>query len=120
MNQIAEMPAKQPQVITEKQLIEKLLSYAIERQVAYNKYPGNFATSQKLDAVLEIISALDEAANEPSPRSCIKKVLKTSLNFHFIAPTKSKKEFITWYTKIEECMKSCRHFLGYRPQIVSQ
>ncbi|MDB4919823.1 hypothetical protein [Mucilaginibacter sp.] len=102
--------------ITERDVITKLRSYAEERRHAIKAYPFAHGANEKLEAIEQIIYNLDRAEACRNPSQAIKIVLTTALNFHFIAPRQTHKLFAAWYEKVEDVMRACRQFLGWRAQ----
>ena len=102
-------------VVTVKDLIQLLHRYAKQREYAYNRY-CNHSTAMKIEAIADIYELLSKAADCLSDKEACKLILKTALDFHFIAPTGNRKEYADWYLKVEDVMEACRHYLGWRKQ----
>ncbi|GAA4327587.1 hypothetical protein GCM10023149_31080 [Mucilaginibacter gynuensis] len=101
--------------LTEKQAIVILQKFALERRSALLAYPNAKGVSEKLLAIDEILNMLD-AARYMMPRAACVMILKTWLNFRYIAPTATKKLFTTWNDKTEAVLTACRNYLGYNKQ----
>ncbi|SEM65632.1 hypothetical protein SAMN05192574_101356 [Mucilaginibacter gossypiicola] len=98
-------------VLTERDVVNKLRSYAIERKYALKAYQYATGAAEKLEAVEQVLIKLEIAELQSSPKQVIKTVMTCALDLHFIAPRATKKLYQTWYEKIEAIMQACRDYL---------